>query len=92
MSAGQKESPGLTAAGLREGINETLEVHAQSNTHPLPRQAAVIIMLEPGCKALIVPICDNDTQEAALTPLLERAKEMVRHDPEQHRFEPGGPG
>ena len=85
MSTGQKESPGLMAAGLDEGISKTLEVHAQSTTSSLPRQAAVFILLEPGHEARIIPVVDDDSQEPSLALLIERAQRMVKADTEELR-------
>lgn len=54
---------------------------SRKELYPLPRrQAAVLILIEPGREARIIPIVDNDSQEPALALLLERAQRMVGVD------------
>ncbi len=66
--------------GAASGSGELSGYSESTGTSPL-RQPAVLLMLEPGCAARIIPICDDDSQEPALAALMERARAMIEADP-----------
>lgn len=74
----------MASSAARTDIRRTARRRCMSaEKETAPAGAAVFILLEAGREGRIIPVCDDDSQEPAIAPLLERARRMVEADAEE---------